>query len=99
MVLKRRGLSMKRSMPKDERGERVAEVHACTSAAEANQYLALGPEWDLWEVIPVDSGTDEDGDDPMSLKFIVVRWESAADRARTASRDQRATRTTARGQT
>ena len=67
--------------------ERIAEVHYCRSDEEANQYLALGPEWDLQDIIPMRVET-EDGGILDEVHFIVARWESDRDRARIRSRDR-----------
>lgn len=68
--------------------ERVAEVHYCRSDAEANQYLALGPEWDLQEIVPMRS-VSPDGQEQDAIHYIVVRWENDADRERLSRRDVR----------
>jgi hypothetical protein len=67
--------------------ERIAEVHYCRSDAEANEYLALGPEWDLQDIIPMRVEGD-DGAERDEIHFVVARWETDADRARLARRDR-----------
>lgn len=67
--------------------ERIAEVHYCRSDYEANQYLALGPEWDLQDIIPMRVETD-DGGERDEIHFIVARWENERDRARLRKRDR-----------
>ncbi len=79
----------------EDHGDRVAEMYVCCSAEEANQYLALGPEWDLKEVMGHFEPSDE-GDTPgkktaATMVFVVVRWETAKDRARIRRRDQSVT--------
>lgn len=68
--------------------ERIAEVHYCTSDAEANQYLALGPEWDLQDILPMRAETP-DGAEREEVHFIVARWETDRDRAKLRQRDRR----------
>ena len=68
--------------------ERIAEVHYCRAADEANVWLALGPEWDLQDIIPMRVETD-DGGERDEVHFIVARWENDRDRARLRQRDQR----------
>ncbi len=77
-----------RGNPDDLGFERIAEVHYCRSDEEANQYLALGPEWDLQDILPMRVET-EDGGVLDEIHFIVARWESDRDRARLRSRDHR----------
>ncbi len=67
--------------------ERIAEVHYCRSDYEANQYLALGPEWDLQDIIPMRVET-EDGGERDEVHFIVARWETDRERARLRTRDR-----------
>ncbi len=86
------------SSPKDRRRrvkqdgsgglERIAEVHYCRSDQEANEYLALGPEWDLQDIIPMRVETD-DGGERDEIHFVVARWETDADRARLRTRDRK----------
>lgn len=68
--------------------ERIAEIHYCRSDQEANEYLALGPEWDLQDIIPMRVETD-DGGERDEIHFVVARWETDADRARLRQRDRR----------
>lgn len=70
--------------------ERIAEVHYCTSDEDANQYLALGPEWDLQDILPMRVETQEGGERD-EVHFIVARWETDRDRARLRQRDRRFT--------
>jgi hypothetical protein len=70
--------------------ERIAEVHYCSSDEEANQYLALGPEWDLQDILPMRVET-QDGGERDEVHFIVARWETDRDRARLRQRDRRFT--------
>ena len=70
--------------------ERIAEVHYCTSDEEANQYLALGPEWDLQDILPMRVETQEGGERD-EIHFVVARWETDRDRARLRQRDRRFT--------
>jgi len=67
--------------------ERIAEVHYCRNDYEANQYLALGPEWDLQDILPMRVETD-DGAERDEIHFIVARWENDQDRARLRKRDR-----------
>lgn len=67
--------------------ERIAEVHYCRSDSEANQYLALGAEWDLQDIIPMRVET-EDGGERDEVHFVVARWETERDRARLRDRDR-----------
>ena len=86
------------SSPKDRRRrvkadgsvglERIAEIHYCRSDSEANEYLALGPEWDLQDIIPMRVETD-DGGERDEIHFVVARWETDADRARLRTRDRK----------
>jgi hypothetical protein len=88
------------SSPKDRRRrvksdgtvglERIAEIHYCRSDSEANEYLALGPEWDLQDIIPMRVETD-DGGERDEIHFVVARWETDADRARLRQRDRKFT--------
>ncbi len=81
----------RRSHPGEVAGlERIAEVHYCRSDQEANEYLALGPEWDLQDILPMRVETD-DGGERDEIHFVVARWETDADRARLARRDRRFT--------
>jgi hypothetical protein len=68
--------------------ERIAEIHYCRSDQEANEYLSLGPEWDLQDIIPMRVETD-DGGEKDEIHFVVARWETDADRARLRQRDRR----------
>lgn len=68
--------------------ERIAEIHYCRSDQEANEYLALGPEWDLQDIIPMRVETD-DGGERDEIHFVVARWETDADRARLRQRDRK----------
>ena len=68
--------------------ERISEVHYCRTDEEANQYLALGPEWDLQDIIPMRVETD-DGGERDEVHFVVARWENDRDRARLRKRDRR----------
>ncbi len=79
----------RRRRPADTGLERIAQVHYCRTDAEANQYLALGPEWDLQEIIPMRVETD-DGGERDEVHFVVARWENERDRARLRKRDIRA---------
>lgn len=72
--------------------ERIAEVHYCRTDSEANQYLALGPEWDLQDIIPMRT-EGPDGAERDEIHYVVARWETDTDRARLRQRD----RITARG--
>jgi hypothetical protein len=83
-AVRRRG----RGNPDDLGFERIAEVHYCRSDEEANQYLALGPEWDLQDILPMRVET-EDGGILDEVHFIVARWENDRDRERLRSRDHR----------
>src|SRR5688572_21520921 len=67
--------------------ERIAEVHYCVSDAEANQYLALGPEWDLQDILPMRVETAEGGERD-EVHFVVARWETDRDRAKLRQRDR-----------
>ena len=67
--------------------ERIAEVHYCRSDDDANQYLALGAEWDLQDIIPMRVET-EDGGERDEVHFIVARWETERDRRRLRERDR-----------
>lgn len=67
--------------------ERIAEVHTCRSDEEANQYLALGPEWDLQDIIPARVETPE-GQERDEVHYVVARWETDQDRARLRTRDR-----------
>ncbi len=67
--------------------ERIAEIHYCRSDQEANQYLALGPEWDLQDIIPMRVET-EDGGERDEVHFVVARWETDRDRALLRKRDR-----------
>ena len=78
----------RRRPPADTGLERISEVHYCRTDAEANQYLALGPEWDLQDIIPMRVETD-DGGERDEIHFIVARWENERDRARIRKRDIR----------
>jgi len=78
----------RRRPPQDAGLERISQVHYCRSDAEANQYLALGPEWDLQDIIPMRVET-EDGGERDEIHFIVARWENERDRARLRKRDRR----------
>ncbi len=75
---------------KDVGLERIAEIHYCRSDSEANEYLSLGPEWDLQDIIPMRVETD-DGGERDEVHFVVARWETDADRARLARRDRKFT--------
>lgn len=68
--------------------ERIAEIHYCRSDQEANEYLSLGPEWDLQDIIPMRVETD-DGGERDEIHFVVARWETDADRARLRQRDRK----------
>ena len=68
--------------------ERIAEVHYCRTDQEANDYLALGPEWDLQDILPMRVETD-DGGERDEVHFVVARWETDRDRARLRQRDRR----------
>jgi hypothetical protein len=68
--------------------ERIAEVHYCNSDEEANQYLALGPEWDLQDILPMRVETQEGGERD-EVHFVVARWETDKDRAKLRQRDRR----------
>ena len=70
--------------------ERIAEIHYCRSDSEANEYLSLGPEWDLQDIIPMRVETD-DGGERDEIHFVVARWETDADRARLRQRDRKFT--------
>ncbi len=70
--------------------ERIAEIHYCKSDQEANDYLSLGPEWDLQDIIPMRVETD-DGGERDEIHFVVARWETDADRARLRQRDRKFT--------
>lgn len=78
----------RRRPPADAGLERISEVHYCRTDAEANQYLALGPEWDLQDIIPMRVET-EDGGERDEVHFVVARWENERDRARLRKRDIR----------
>ena len=78
----------RRRPPQDTGLERISEVHYCRTDAEANQYLALGPEWDLQDIIPMRVET-EDGGERDEVHFVVARWENERDRARLRKRDRR----------
>jgi len=79
----------RRRRPSPDAGlERISQVHYCRTDAEANQYLALGPEWDLQDIIPMRVET-EDGGERDEVHFIVARWENERDRARLRKRDRR----------
>jgi len=79
----------RRRRPAQDAGlERISQVHYCRTDAEANQYLALGPEWDLQDIIPMRVET-EDGGERDEVHFIVARWENERDRARLRKRDRR----------
>ncbi len=67
--------------------ERIAEVHYCRTDTEANQWLALGPEWDLQDIVPMRVETD-DGGERDEVHFVVARWENDRDRARLRTRDR-----------
>ena len=70
--------------------ERIAEVHYCRTDTEANEYLALGPEWDLQDIVPM--RTDgPDGAERDEIHYVVARWETDRDRARLRQRDRRFT--------
>jgi hypothetical protein len=81
----------------DEVG-RIAEIKVCRTLGEANQYLALGPEWKIHETYP--RSIEDEDDDPdfagdtktpdkkCPLIFIIARHETPADRERIKSRDQ-----------
>lgn len=67
--------------------ERIAEVHYCRTDREANEYLALGPEWDLQDIVPM--RTDgPDGSERDEIHYVVARWETDRDRARLRQRDR-----------
>lgn len=66
--------------------ERIAEVHYCTSDTKANEWLALGPEWDLQDILPMRVETEEGERD--EVHYIVARWETDRDRARLRQRDR-----------
>ena len=68
--------------------ERIAEIHYCKSDQDANEYLSLGPEWDLQDIIPMRVETD-DGGERDEIHFVVARWETDADRARLRQRDRK----------
>jgi len=78
----------RRRPPADAGLERISQVHYCRTDAEANQYLALGPEWDLQDIIPMRVET-EDGGERDEVHFVVARWENERDRARIRKRDIR----------
>ncbi len=78
----------RRRRPPEQGLERIAEVHYCRTDGEANQYLALGPEWDLQDIIPMRVET-EDGGERDEVHFVVARWENERDRARLRKRDRR----------
>lgn len=78
----------KRRRPADQGLERIAEVHYCRTDEEANQYLALGAEWDLQDIIPMRVET-EDGGERDEVHFVVARWETDRDRERLRQRDRR----------
>ena len=78
----------RRRPPQDSGLERISQVHYCRTNAEANQYLALGPEWDLQDIIPMRVET-EDGGERDEVHFVVARWENERDRARLRKRDRR----------
>jgi hypothetical protein len=77
----------RRRRPDSADFERISEVHYCRSDYEANQYLALGPEWDLQDILPMRVETD-DGGERDEIHFIVARWENDRDRARLRKRDR-----------
>ncbi len=84
-----KGKARRRRRSGDSLGfERIAEVHYCRGDDEANQYLALGPEWDLQDIVPMRVET-EDGGERDEIHFIVARWENDRDRARLRARDRR----------
>jgi hypothetical protein len=72
----------------DEGLERIAEVHYCRTDAEANEYLALGPEWDLQDIVPMRT-EGPDGVERDEIHYVVARWETDRDRARLRQRDRR----------
>jgi hypothetical protein len=72
----------------DEGLERIAEVHYCRTDAEANEYLALGPEWDLQDIVPMRT-EGADGAERDEIHYVVARWETDRDRARLRQRDRR----------
>lgn len=72
----------------DEGLERIAEVHYCRTDAEANEYLALGPEWDLQDIVPMRT-EGPDGVEHDEIHYVVARWETDRDRARLRQRDRR----------
>ena len=78
----------RRRPPASQQLERICEVHYCRTDSEANQYLALGPEWDLQDIIPMRVET-EDGGERDEIHFVVARWENERDRARLRKRDIR----------
>jgi len=78
----------RRRRPPETGLERIAQVHYCRTDAEANQYLALGPEWDLQDIVPMRVETD-DGGERDEVHFVVARWETERDRARLRKRDRR----------
>lgn len=69
----------------------MAEVHYCRTDQEANDYLALGPEWDLQEILPMRS-VSADGEEFDAVHYVVVRWENDSDRERLRRRDVRSRR-------
>jgi len=70
--------------------ERIAEVHYCRTDTEANEYLSLGPEWDLQDIVPMRT-EGEDGSERDEIHYVVARWETDRDRARLRQRDRRFT--------
>ena len=72
----------------DEGLERIAEVHYCRTDTEANEYLALGPEWDLQDIVPM-RNEGPDGSERDEIHYVVARWETDRDRARLRQRDRR----------
>lgn len=67
--------------------ERIAEVHYCRTDSEANEYLALGPEWDVQDIVPMRI-EGPDGNDRDEIHYVVARWETDRDRARLRQRDR-----------
>ena len=72
----------------DQGLERIAEVHYCRTDSEANDYLALGPEWDLQDIVPMRADS-ADGGERDEIHYVVARWETDRDRARLRQRDRR----------
>ncbi|MCE9636721.1 MAG: hypothetical protein K8T90_13540 [Planctomycetes bacterium] len=72
----------------DQGLERIAEVHYCRTDSEANEYLALGPEWDLQDIVPMRADS-ADGGERDEIHYVVARWETDRDRARLRQRDRR----------